>query len=156
MSREEKWSQTPGQSFRFIGRQTEKSVGLAVVLYYYFRLNVISWICQYHTLPLSNKQLFPHPCSLSFSFSVTPFLLLSLSISHSESHLLPPKYTHTHTLINYSFSLLASRCRMACECEKGTSSSVFWALLSTHPFPQWLHWGWVQVKAYLKGLFNTE
>ncbi len=60
--------------------------------------------------------------------------------------------THAH----YSFNLRASRCRMASECEKGTSSSVYRALLSTHPFPQWPHWGWAQVKAYLKGLFNTE
>lgn len=50
----------------------------------------------------------------------------------------------------------ASQRRMASECEKGTSSSVYRALLSTHPFPQWPHWGWAQVKAYLKGLFNTE
>lgn len=53
-------------------------------------------------------------------------------------------------------SLRVSRCWMATECEKGTSSSVYRAPLSTHPFSQWPHWGWAQVKAYLKGLFNTE
>lgn len=39
---------------------------------------------------------------------------------------------------------------------KGTRSCVYRALVSTHPFPQWSHWGRAQVKAYLKGLFNTE
>lgn len=47
-------------------------------------------------------------------------------------------------------------CWKASKCEKRTSSSVYRALLSTHPFPQWPHWGWAQVKAYLKRLFNTE
>lgn len=53
-------------------------------------------------------------------------------------------------------NLRASRHWMVSECEKGTSSSVYQALLSTHPLPQWPHWGWAQVKAYLKDLFNTE
>lgn len=75
------------------------------------------------------------------------------SLSHTLTVTHFPQNSHTH---HCSFKLQPRLGRMASECEKRTSSTVYRALLSTHPFPQWLHWGWAQVKAYLKGLFNTE
>jgi len=141
MSGQEKWSQTldrpmtDGYCFRedfyFLDLLSLPQLPL-------LSHTVISPLSLFHSLPLS--------VHFSFSPSVSDFLW----------HTLPPIHTHTHTLTDYSFNLRPGRCRMASECEKGTSSSVYRALLSTHPLPQWPHWGWAQVKAYLKGLFNTE
>lgn len=87
-----------------------------------------------HTHTHTQKQTSKASCqSVNFCFP----------LSHSDT------YAQTH-------NLRASRHWMVSECEKGTSSSVYQALLSTHPLPQWPHWGWAQVKAYLKDLFNTE
>lgn len=153
MSGQEKWSQAPGQSFRFIDWQTKRVIGFGAVLYKNLRLNFIIYMplisLRYHTLPSSNKLISPCSFSLSQSISALPHL-----VWHTHTH--TSANTHKHTHAHYSVNLRASRCRMASECEKGTSSCVYRALLSTHPFPQWPHWGWAQVKAYLKGLFNTE
>lgn len=96
--------------------------------------------------------LFPPHTNSNFSQSfLTISKCLLFSLSHSDT------YTQTHTSQPvHTYNLRTSRHWMVSECEKGTSSSVYQALLSTHPFPQWPHWGWTQVKAYLKDLFNTE
>lgn len=140
MSEREKWPQTPGQTSDLFTDRLRSLLDLGTALYKNLRFNLISYMpligLLYHTLPC----YFPPALFLSLlSQSISAFLCLYLTYSDTHTHTHFPQYTHTHMQSHYSLNLRASRCRMASECEKGTSSSVYRALLSTHPFPQWPH-----------------